>query len=468
MWSMYRNRKKMAVFAVLLAAATIFPAFSGGTEESVSGEETAQTAEDTGSRETAENKEAAESKEDAGSKETAESKKDDAQQGTAKETYLDTEALKNRKEPELTDLYQLYTLDYGTFTEKIKQKEMAQAVGGYYKNEAGSFSRMTIDISGVRYMLEGVKAQFGEYSALVSETGGGVYVDAGTPLATVYTDTDELDTMEAQRELERLQQRLQAAEEQMNQDLEDILEEKALIYNDYKRWIMDVRYEQRQRDWELEKFTFERQIEEAAEEVKKLQEAQGVVELKADKGGIPFFKFRYKYVGNYFEPTYTTTQFDTGDEVKPGDAVCYLQPGEYIIYQTPEGMDQLTYGMKMEVANSLGAMEGQVVSAGAQALYGNLNMGLSFVRVDIEEDPRSINSFVYSAGGALTDGTVTTVENVILVPKDAVTKEEDRYFVTVLREDGTLIRTEFIPGGKNEEEYWVLSGLSDGMQIIYN
>ena len=58
------------------------------------------------------------------------------------------------------------------------------------------------------------------------------------------------------------------------------------------------------------------------------------------------------------------------------------------------------------------------------------------------------------------------MENVILIPKTAVTVDGDECFVTVLQEDGSLLKTEFIPGGSNAEYYWVFDGLNEGMNII--
>ena len=48
-----------------------------------------------------------------------------------------------------------------------------------------------------------------------------------------------------------------------------------------------------------------------------------------------------------------------------------------------------------------------------------------------------------------------------------MTKEEDNCYVTVLKQDGRLQKTKFIPGGQNITDYWVLDGLEEGMQIVY-
>ena len=58
------------------------------------------------------------------------------------------------------------------------------------------------------------------------------------------------------------------------------------------------------------------------------------------------------------------------------------------------------------------------------------------------------------------------MENVLLVPAEAVTIDKRKYYVTVLGEGGSMTKTQFIPGGGNDEYYWVFDGLQEGTRIV--
>ena len=63
-------------------------------------------------------------------------------------------------------------------------------------------------------------------------------------------------------------------------------------------------------------------------------------------------------------------------------------------------------------------------------------------------------------------GETNVMENVLLVPSEAVTVENRKYYVTVLGEDGSLTKTQFIPGGNNAEYDWVFDGLKEGTKVM--
>lgn len=278
------------------------------------------------------------------------------------------------------------------------------------------------------------------------------YVEPGDVIATAYTEVDEFTILEAQIKLNRLQERYRDAETQLNQDLADIEEEMALIYNDYKKNMMQIRYQQRQQDFELTKYHFENQIKEAQDEVERLSVAGDVYEIKSDKAG---------YV-------YYDGQYPAGQELKEGDTICHIIPTDAVYQATDEQAEEFVYGMEEDLVFKFGEVKAKVVSGGGQALYGNLDTGSTVFRLDIAKDLPQTAYTDFNGTSKLKDGTVKRVKNVVLVPKQAVTEEKGEYFVTVLKEDGGLLKTEFIPGGSNAEVYWVLEGLSDGMKIVYN
>lgn len=345
------------------------------------------------------------------------------------EDYLKTDVVVSQEQP-ADNTYQVHVLQKGTF----EQEAMTQIL-----------KRSYINVPSVRLSLDGIEAQFGEYVVDTMQ-----YVEAGDVVATVYTEVDEIAIEEAKIKLQRLQERYQAAEIQMNEDLQDLTDEKALIYNDYKRQIMDIRYNQRQLDWEYEKYNYERQIEAAREEVDKLTEVGEVYEVKATTAGYVNFSKLYS----------------AGDELKDGDYICNIMNSSEVYTVTETQADQYYYGMQVEFDSRNGITPGKVADGGSWALHGNLDTGKTIFRLEFEQDVSQLD--MTGLNSLTLNGKLKTIENVVLVPKKAVTVQGDEYFVTVMKEDETFLKTEFIPGGYNDEFFWVLDGLTEGTQIIYN
>lgn len=349
-----------------------------------------------------------------------------------KEEYLKQDIVPQ----ETTDLYQTYILSKGTYTEKIKEKKLGIWTG---------------NLPVVRYDLKGITGKFGGYTL-----DPYFQVNKGDAIATVFIDADRSEVQKAQITVQRLEERYRQAEVQTEEDLQEILEEKALIYNDYKRWIMDVRYRQRQQDWELEKYNYENRIQDAREELQKLTALHNQYTICAPADGV----VAYGYAEHFRKNVGMTSvmEVETGKELKEGDPICMIMT-ENPVFQYSRKI--IPFGMEKELSSGGEVISARVVSAGPDALYGNLDLGVSVLRVD--------NNTTHSAAmeALLMDGTVSTVENVILVPGAAVTVEEQNYYVTVLKEDGSLQKTQFLPGGNSEGTYWVLEGLSEGMQIVY-
>ena len=57
------------------------------------------------------------------------------------------------------------------------------------------------------------------------------------------------------------------------------------------------------------------------------------------------------------------------------------------------------------------------------------------------------------------------LKNVLLVDKDAVQKEEGKYFVYLL-EDGVVHKRYVSLGLENKKSVWILDGLSEGQELI--
>ena len=345
------------------------------------------------------------------------------------EDYLKLDALE-QEEQTVDSLYTVLTLEKGTFEEEALKQIL---------------KRSYLNVPTVRFSLEEVKASFGEYIAEYMQ-----YVEEGDVIATVYTEIDEIAVEEARIRLQRLQERYQQEETQMQEDLADIREQSALIYNDYKREVQDIRYSQRQLDWEYTRYSYENQIKEAEKNLEKLTQIGEVYEVKAETSGFVYY----------------TTKYPAGKELKEGDYICHIMNSNVVYAATTSQAELFHYGMEVSFDNRNGLTPATVVNGGTWILYGNLEPEEAIFRLYFEQDVDELDKT--GLNNLVLKGNLKTVENVIVIPKKAVEVENNEYFVTVLKKDGTLLKTEFIPGGSNVENYWVLEGLTEGMQIVYN
>ena len=70
------------------------------------------------------------------------------------------------------------------------------------------------------------------------------------------------------------------------------------------------------------------------------------------------------------------------------------------------------------------------------------------------------NRYVYKVAG-----TVREIDNVVIVPKKAVTEIDGCTYVSVVQKSGEIVAQRFISGGYNADYYWVVDGLTEGMEI---
>ena len=353
-----------------------------------------------------------------------------SKQEISKEEYLDLTALDKPQAENSKGNYKVYTLEKGTFTEAA----LKQTLGREY-----------INVPTVELEIKEGTVKFGEYVV----EGWMDYVEKGEVLATIQTEVDELTIEEAQLKLTRLQERYAKAEAKLAEDLEDLRVKRTITYNDYERFVIDVEAEQLKLDWELSKRNYEKKIADATEKLNDLKNSKDATEITAPDSGFVIFSTRYP----------------AGKEIENGAYICHILTSDKYYVQTGNQGDQFGFGMTVNFRRMEEVVEGTVISGGSPALYGNLDTGKATFLVGFEEEIPTGNR--WQSDEVVMEGNLKTVENVVLVPKQAVTVEDDNYYVTVLKEDGSLLKTEFIPGGNNSDEYWVYEGLNEGVQIVY-
>lgn len=127
-----------------------------------------------------------------------------------------------------------------------------------------------------------------------------------------------------------------------------------------------------------------------------------------------------------------------------------------VSYQTYDGLSK--------------SCEGKVVYAGMAGLSKELQSGNVMIKVPQELLPelvvaRTDNSDWFNPKRYKITATVRTMENVLVVPRSAVTEINGCTYVNVMDEQGNVTTRSFVAGGYNNTNYWIIDGLSEGMVV---
>lgn len=344
-----------------------------------------------------------------------------------KSQYLDLSALSEEGGAEEGwNSYSTYTVTYGTFS-----------------------TEMTALRANLR-MLETtcVKAEYQVGTMRLTEllVEKYQYVKAGTPVARVTMEIDEVDLQELERKLLRLQQRYIEAQEEFleSQEKREVL---------FARWppqrTIDItRYDQAQLDFEQTAAGYERQIADLQEQIEKLQGLARQTEIVAEEDGFIL----------------DVSLLQRGQKLDNGTVILQLAPADKICLEFSDQLEHYGYGNQVtlvtgerKVAQSYDAM---VVSAVGKALSSQWDVSVSRLEGDYDI------AQLLGNGPFNVTGQTSVMENVLLIPAEAVTVEKQKYYVTVLGEGGSMTKTQFIPGGSNAKYYWVFDGLEEGVRIV--
>ncbi len=348
-------------------------------------------------------------------------------QNVTKEDYLVTDENAVNTSDAQGNQYKVLTLTKGTFEEGALRQTLQL---NYY------------NLPDVRLRTDGKEAHFGTYIAQYMD-----YVEVGDVIATCHMESDSIAIEEARVTLTRLQERYEKAKADIQEELEDMEEKRKIIYDGYENQIAVIEYRQRQQDWENENYHYEQNIANARKKLAELMKTAKEYEIKTNVAGYVIYARAYK----------------EGEPLADGAYICNILDGNEVFAIAEMQADQFTFGKEAEFETQGNVAAGKIVSGGKLALYGNLDTAQVTFKITLEEGVTQLRQNSWLA----MNTNLKTIQNVIMIPREAVTVDEDEYYVTVMQEDGSFLQTEFIPGGSNANEYWVLKGLSEGMKIVY-
>lgn len=145
----------------------------------------------------------------------------------------------------------------------------------------------------------------------------------------------------------------------------------------------------------------------------------------------------------------------------------------YVYVEDPNG--QLAYGNVAQITftdrdGNRNEITGDVVSLNRMTLSGSLATDIALLRISPEDIGRIAGSReayngYYTRSSFQVKVTIRRMDNVLLVPRTAVTERLGRTYVKVRLESGEIQYRSFIAGGSDANNYWVVEGLTEGMEL---
>ena len=147
----------------------------------------------------------------------------------------------------------------------------------------------------------------------------------------------------------------------------------------------------------------------------------------------------------------------------------------YIILK--DDKKQYNYGCPATIYFNDAAL-GQVTVEGSVATINNTYLSkamvneYSLIGIPSEDAANFLGSTQNSNGGWDRNNykvkiAVRSMKNVLLVPKNAVTMKDRSTYVNVIDKDGNVNVVSFIAGGSDNNYYWVVEGLEEGMTVCW-
>jgi len=171
----------------------------------------------------------------------------------------------------------------------------------------------------------------------------------------------------------------------------------------------------------------------------------------------------------------SVNRFEEGDILQNDQTVCTLADENDCFIFVEDKAGQITYGNKATIkyndeSGQEQTAEGEVVMVSNCAISKELDTGYNVIRVSKEDfakmaaTNRGFDGWWRRSSFDVTV-EVRSMDNVVLVPKSAVTLESGVTYVTVLDENNKPTLKSFIAGGSDNLNYWVVGGLSEGTKI---
>ena len=171
------------------------------------------------------------------------------------------------------------------------------------------------------------------------------------------------------------------------------------------------------------------------------------------------------------------TSMEAGELLSTGQSIGRLADDQSCFVMVEDTDGKLSYGTMVEISykDDSGAQktqECQVVTTNTLMLDKSLQSGYAIVKLPLEVAAEIAgssrnNEGWWSLSRVGVQASLRKVDNVLLVPKRAVTEVSRTTYVTVVEDNGVRRQQAFVSGGADSENYWVVTGLTEGTKICW-
>lgn len=255
-------------------------------------------------------------------------------------------------------------------------------------------------------------------------------VKRGDVIATVRVQGDEVALARSEKKLVRLQERLAELIEEDEEKNKDAIEQR-------RSEIADVE-----------------------EEIALMKQDYATVSIVADHDGIVIQRESHKK-----------------EDVIPKDSMVVVIAEEETCYVLVENSgQQLHYGNEVTVSyedreGQMREVTGKVANLSEKGVGSMLQSDYSCILVPPEAasdmaavSSRNVNGWNMRAT-FLVEAEVNEMKDVVLVPRSAVQVRQGQTYVVCVSKNGDLVAQSFIAGGYDTDCYWVVEGLTEGMEV---
>lgn len=328
-------------------------------------------------------------------------------------------------------------------------EDMMRDEAVHYKTaavEMGTFERMVSTSASEYYPVEyqvrfeGSGARFGEY--LVERRDA---VKKGDVLATFEVDFDEAAYLEAQLKLERLQDEAVRAEENAGEEMEQLEMQLLKATSSEEKALARLHIERAEIVRAQAKDSFERQIAAMEDQIAEMEQQKNAVTLIAPiDGEVQSIETRR-----------------AGEKVYEGEVLVTIRQENVVLMAIENPAGAYRYGAELSVEVGSGKdktqLEGRVVAVDTVA--------------PVSERKGYALAEVYNPDGVkLKRMTVTEamirVDNVMMVPRKAVSMDGGKYCVQLLKDGVPQKRFINCVFSNTAKTVWVIQGLELGDEVV--
>ena len=293
-------------------------------------------------------------------------------------------------------------------------------------------------------IYEGAKARFVEYAVK-----HGSEVRAGDLIATFSIDRDEVAVVERELALERAKE---SREDGLEARREELLRRKQAVFEETDPVLSEIGALQiRKLEIELEKFDFE-----SAANVENLQESLDEL-LKSYEN-----QFIYAPADGVVD---SVTYLRDGEFVYDGTLLAVIYDPYDILFTVNDESGSLRYNMPVTI--SVGPNKDRLEAPGRVVAAYNVLPGKSAGKTCLIRATEYNQDEVKSLTRPSVAYTTIRLENVIVVPKSALTLYGGKYYAYKLSPDG-MVSKRYVnyTAGNASSGVWVMDGLAEGDVLI--